>query len=112
MRARLRDAILDKNHGLRCILFKHINEHQHIILDNDKFYMVPFLQEITFDDEMVKTNADQKLLPLLTSDFMQTAIKHMDTEFDIKDSGDDRNDNQSDGMNNDEDKHHCNFVDS
>ena len=71
-----------KNHGLRCILFKHINGHQYIILDNDEFDMVPFLQEITFDDEMVKTNADQKLLPLLTSDFMQTVIKHMDTEFD------------------------------
>ena len=59
-----------------------MNGHQYIILDNDEFDMVPFLQEITFDDEMVKTNADQKLLPLLTSDFIQTAIKHMDTEFD------------------------------
>ena len=66
LRARFKDAILDKNHGLRCILFKHINGHQYIILDNDEFDMVPFLQ----DDEMVKTNADQKLLPLLTSDFM------------------------------------------
>ena len=66
LRARFRDAILDKNHGLRCIVFKHINGHQYIILDNDEFDMVPFLQ----DDEMVKTNADQKLLPLLTSDFM------------------------------------------
>ena len=66
LRARFRDAILDKNHGLHCILFKHINGHQYIILDNDEFDMVPFLQ----DDEMVKTNADQKLLPLLTSDFM------------------------------------------
>ena len=28
LRAKLRDAILDKNHGLRCILFKHINGHQ------------------------------------------------------------------------------------
>ena len=82
LRARFRDAILDKNHGLRCILFKHMNGHQYIILDNDEFDMVPFLQEITFDDGMVKTNADQKLLPLLTSDFIQTAIKHMDTEFD------------------------------
>ena len=82
LRVRFRDAILDKNHGLRCILFKHINGHQYIILDNDEFDMVPFLQEITFDDEMVKTNADQRLLPLLTSDFMQTVIKHMDTEFD------------------------------
>ena len=70
LRARFRDAILDKNHGLRCILFKHIDGHQHIILDNDEFDVVSFLQEITFDDEMVKTNADQKLLPLLTSDFM------------------------------------------
>ena len=34
----------------------------------------------------------------------------MDTEFDK--SGDDRNDNQSDGMNNDEDQHYYNFVDS
>ena len=66
LRARFRDAILDQNHGLRCILFKHINGHQYIILDNDEFDMVPFLQ----DDEMLKTNADQKLLPLLTSDFM------------------------------------------
>ena len=66
LRARFRDAILDKNHGLYCILFKHINGHQCIILDNDEFDMVPFLQ----DDEMVKTNADQKLLPLLTSDFI------------------------------------------
>ena len=66
LRAKVRDAILDKNHGLRCILFKHINGHQYIFLDNDQFDMVPFLQ----DDEMVKTNADQKLLPLLTSDFM------------------------------------------
>ena len=68
LRARFRDAILDKNHGLPCILFKHINGHQYIILDIDEFDhdMVPFLQ----DDEMVKTNADQKLLPLLTSDFM------------------------------------------
>ena len=66
LKARFRDAILDKNHGLRCILFKHINGNQYIILDNDEFDMVPFLQ----DDEMVKTNADQKLLPLLTSDFM------------------------------------------
>ena len=65
-RARFRDAILDKNHGLRCILFTHINGHQSIILDNDEFDMMPFLQ----DDEMVKTNADQKLLPLLTSDFI------------------------------------------
>ena len=64
LRTRFKDAILDKNHGLRCILFKHINGHQYI--DNDEFDMVPFLQ----DDEMVKTNADQKLLPLLTSDFM------------------------------------------
>ena len=70
LRARFRDAILDKNHGLRCILCKHINGHQYIILDNDEFDMVPFLKEITFDDEMVKTNADQKLLPLLTSAFM------------------------------------------
>ena len=45
-RARFRDAILDKNHGLCCILFKHINWHQYIILDNDEFDMVPFLQEI------------------------------------------------------------------
>ena len=82
LRVRFRDAILDKNHGLRCILFEQINGHQYIILDNDELDMVPFLQEITFDDEMVKTNADQKLLPLLTSDFIQTAIKHMDTEFD------------------------------
>ena len=67
LRARFRDAILDKNHGLRCILFEY---HQHIILDNDEFDMLPFLQEITFDGEMVKTNADRKLLPLLTSDFM------------------------------------------
>ena len=72
LRARFRDAILDKNQGLRCILFKHISGHQYIILDNDELNMVPFLQESTFDDEMamVKTNADQKLLPLLTSDFM------------------------------------------
>ena len=68
--ARFRDAILDKNHGLRYILFKHINGHQYIILDNDEFDMVSFPPEITFDDEMVKTNAGQKLLPLLTSDFM------------------------------------------
>ena len=60
------------------ILFKHINGHQYIILDNDEFDMVPFLQ----DDEMVKTNADQKLLPLLTSDLIYTAMKHMDTEID------------------------------
>ena len=66
LRARFRDAILDKNYGLHCILIKHINGHQYIILDNDEIDMVPFLQ----DDEMVKTNADQKLLPLLTSDFM------------------------------------------
>ena len=50
LRARFRDAILDKNHGLRCILFEHISGHQYIILDNDEFDMVPFLQ----DDEMVK----------------------------------------------------------
>ena len=66
LRARFRDSILDQNHGLHCILFKHINGHQYIISDNDEFDMVPFLQ----DDEMVETNADQKLLPLLTSDFM------------------------------------------
>ena len=52
-RARFRDAILDTNHGLRCILFKHINGHQHIISDNNEFDMVPLLQEITFDDKMV-----------------------------------------------------------
>ena len=49
LRARFRDAILDKNHGLRCILFEY---HQYIILDNDEFDMLPFLQEITFDGEM------------------------------------------------------------
>ena len=27
LRARFIDAILDKNHGLRCILFKHITGH-------------------------------------------------------------------------------------
>ena len=67
LRTRFRDAILDKNQGLRCILFKHISGHQYIILDNDEFDMVPFLQEITFDNEIVKTNADQKLLPLLSN---------------------------------------------
>ena len=36
LRARFRDAILDKNHGLHCILFKHTNGHQYIILDNDE----------------------------------------------------------------------------
>ena len=81
LRERFRDANLDKYHGLRCILFKRINGHHYIILDNDEFDMVQILQEITFDDEMIETNADQKLLPLLTSDFMQTAIKHMDTEL-------------------------------
>ena len=52
-RARFRDAILDKNHELCCILFKHISWQQYIILDNDEFDMVPFLQEITFDDKMI-----------------------------------------------------------
>ena len=52
-RARFRDSIVDKNHGLRCILFKHINGHQHTIIDNDESDMVPFLQEITFDDKVV-----------------------------------------------------------
>ena len=54
LRARFRDAILDKNHGLPCILFKHINGHQYIMLDNNEFDMVPFLQEITFVPLMMK----------------------------------------------------------
>ena len=66
LRARFRDAILDKNHGLHCILFKHINGHHYIILDNDEFDMVPFLQ----DDEMVKQMQIRSYFHSLTSDFM------------------------------------------
>ena len=35
----------------------------------------------------------------------------MDTEFEKTLAGDDRNDNQSDGMKNDEDQRYYNFVD-
>ena len=61
---------------------KRINGHQYILEAMMNLTWCQVLQEITFDDEMVKTNADQKLLSLLTSYFMLAAFKQMDTEFD------------------------------
>ena len=84
LETRFKDALLDKEYGLRCILFKHPGGKKFIVLDSDSFDMVAFLQEIIENDEQITKQADEKLLPIFIDDLVKDAIQYMDTEYDKK----------------------------
>ena len=75
LETRFKDALLDKEYGLRCILFKHPSGQKFIVLDSDSFDMVAFLQEIIENDEQIRKQADKKLLPIFTDDLVKDAIQ-------------------------------------
>ena len=51
-RIRFRDALLDAEYGLRCILYTHTTVKCYIILDNDNVDICTFLNELTQEEEM------------------------------------------------------------
>ena len=51
LKARFRDALLNREHGIRCILYNHPSGTQYIILDSDEVDLVLFPQDITEEEK-------------------------------------------------------------
>ena len=69
MKASLRDALLNREHGICCILYKHPSGTQYIISDSDEVDLVLFLQDITMKEKNLEKDLSNKLLPILSYEF-------------------------------------------
>ena len=82
LKARLRDALLNREHGIRCILYKHPSGTQYIILDSDEVDLVLFLQDITVKEKTFERDLSNEFLPILSYNFAQNVLRYMDSEYD------------------------------
>ena len=78
-RIRFRDALLDAEYGLTCILYTHTTGKCYIILDNDNVDICTFFNELTKEEEMEKLKI---VFEKLSFRMINSALKSMDTEFD------------------------------